>query len=80
MFKKLLNNYSAQTTTKLVRNSGDAATAQDGSKPTIELIDPFDGPELVEKYAAIAKDFIGYTAVVVGGTYCVCKIVGRLCR
>lgn len=36
--------------------------------------------EIVATYAAIAKDVVTHTALVVGGVWCLCKIVERICR
>lgn len=38
----------------------------------------FDGPEKLAAYSAVTKDFIGYAALVVGGTYVVTKVVGGI--
>jgi hypothetical protein len=40
----------------------------------------FEGPEVAYAYAAVAKDFVTHTALVVGGVWIVCKIVGRFCK
>lgn len=41
---------------------------------------PFEGVEIAAGYAEIVKDVVTHTALVVGGVYCICKIVERLCR
>jgi hypothetical protein len=77
MRRFLLKNLSVQTTSKLVKDK-----PADGSSDTT-IVDEdalFAGPEVAAAYSEVAKDFIGYTAVVVGATYCICKIVGRICK
>lgn len=41
---------------------------------------PYEGVEVAAAYAAIIKDVVTYTALVVGGVWCVCKIVERICK
>lgn len=40
----------------------------------------FEGPEIAAAYSMIAKDFILHTALVVGGVFVACKIIGRICK
>lgn len=48
---------------------------------------PVDTPEEIQAsvdavaaYAEIIKDVVTHTAIVVGGVWCICKVVERLCR
>lgn len=38
------------------------------------------GVEVVAAYAEIFKDVVTHTALVVGGVWCICKIVERICK
>jgi hypothetical protein len=42
--------------------------------------DPLEGPNVAAAYSAVAKDFIGFTAMTVGGVFIACKIVERICK
>lgn len=82
--KRLFGQYRVQTQSKIVRvpkiDATDYKTAYvEGEGPQI-ADDPLIGPELVQEYVDIAKDFITHTAVTIGAVYCVCKIVGRICK
>lgn len=78
MMKRFLNKYSVQTQTKLIKDTQPNA---DGTSPLIiDSIDPMLGPEVASAYAEVAKDFITHAALTIGGVYCVCKIVGRICK
>lgn len=77
MMRRLFRNYSVQTSSKLVKDD----VANNVTSPTIlDAIDPMLGPEVASAYSEIAKDFITHAAVTVGAVYCVCKIVGRICK
>lgn len=41
---------------------------------------PFEGPEIAAAYAEVIKDVVTHTALVVGGVYAACKIIGRICK
>jgi hypothetical protein len=77
--KPLFGRYTVQTHSKLVRVPKPDATIIEEEGPLIAG-DPLIGPELVQEYVDIAKDFITHTAITVGAVYCVCKIVGRICK
>lgn len=40
----------------------------------------FESVEVAAAYAAIVKDVVTHTALVIGGVFIVCKIVERICR
>lgn len=40
----------------------------------------FEGPEIAAAYAEVIKDVVTHTALVVGGVYAACKIIGRICK
>jgi hypothetical protein len=42
--------------------------------------DPMLGPEVAAAYAEVIKDIVTHTALVVGGVYAACKIIGRICK
>ena len=77
--KRIFGRYTVQTQSKLVRVPKVDATVIEEDGPLI-ADDPLLGPELVQEYVDIAKDFITHAAVTVGAVYCVCKIVGRICK
>lgn len=51
-----------------------------GGAPIDPTRDPFEGVEVAAAYADVAKDLITHTALVVGGVYAACKIIGRICK
>lgn len=42
--------------------------------------DIFEGPVVAAAYAEIIKDVVTHTALVVGGVFAACKIIGRICK
>lgn len=52
----------------------------DEEEETDTTKDPFEGPNVAAAYSAVAKDFIGYAAVTIGGVFVTCKIIERVCR
>lgn len=59
---------------KVVRDE----SANGSSSETPE--DPFVGVEVAAAYAEVAKDFITHAALTIGGAFCICKIVERICK
>jgi hypothetical protein len=75
MMRRFLKGHSIQTTSKLIKDTPDGSTTTILDEEALMA-----GPEVTAAYAEVAKDLIGYAALVIGGTYCVCKIVGRICK
>lgn len=42
--------------------------------------DPMEGVQVAAAYADIFKDVVTHTALVVGGVYAACKIIGIICK
>lgn len=57
----------------------NTGTNSDGNGPFITP-DPMLGPEIAAAYAEVFKDVVTHTALVVGGVFIACKIVGRICK
>lgn len=45
---------------------------------TAETESIFDGPERLAAYSEVAKDFLGFAAIVIGGTLIAVKVVGGI--
>lgn len=53
---------------------------QNPTETPSEINDIFEGVKAAAAYADIAKGLITHAALTIGGVYCVCKIVERICK